>query len=87
VAEKKTKPIPAKKLSFSDAVAEVEDILSTLERENVEIDTLGEQVKRAVELNQVCRHKLTTTEGEVRDLVAGLQDDTVDEDSAGDTPF
>ena len=73
MAEKKAKPIPAKKLSFGEAVAEVEEILAGLERENVDIDSLGAEVKRAVELIQVCREKLTKTDGEVRGLVAGLQ--------------
>ncbi len=82
MAEKKGKPTPAKKLSFGEAVAEVEEILAGLERENVDIDSLGTQVKRAVELIQVCREKLEKTDGEVRDLVAGLQSGS----ATGDEP-
>jgi exodeoxyribonuclease VII small subunit len=73
VVEKKAKPTPAKKLSFGEAVAEVEEILAGLEKDNVDIDTLGDEVRRAVELLQVCREKLTQTDAEVRGLVAGLQ--------------
>ncbi len=43
MAEKKAKPTPAKKLSFSEAVGEVEEILAGLERENVDIDSLGDE--------------------------------------------
>ena len=92
MTEKKAKPTPAKKLSFGEAVSEVEDILADLERENVDIDSLGEEVKRAVELIQVCREKLEKTDAEVRGLVAGLQtetksDETKPEDKKEDLPF
>jgi exodeoxyribonuclease VII small subunit len=77
VAEKKTNPrkTPAKKLSFGEAVTEVEAILAGLEADDVDIDRLGEEVARAVELIRVCREKLEKTDGEVRGLVADLQGD------------
>ena len=89
MAEKRT---PVKKLSFGDAMAEVEEILAGLERDDVDIDRLGEEVKRAVELITVCREKLEKTDREVRDLVDGLQADGEGgepaPDPAGeDTPF
>ncbi len=63
----------AKSLSFNEAVGEVEEILGGLEADNVDIDKLGEEVARAVELIQVCRAKLEKTEAEVRTLVEGLE--------------
>ncbi len=92
MAEKKAKPTPAKKLSFGEAVSEVEEILAGLERENVDIDGLGDEVKRAVELIQVCREKLAKTDAEVRGLVAGLQsenkvDDSKESPNGEDLPF
>ena len=83
MTEKAKKKPPAKKLSFSEAVTEVEKILADLESDSVDIDTLGEEVKRAVELIQVCREKLEKTDSEVRGLVAGLEKnemETPDED-------
>ena len=68
-----TKKTPARKLSFGEAVREVEEILAGLEEQDVDIDRLGDEVKRAVELIQVCREKLEKTDREVRDLVSGLQ--------------
>lgn len=76
-----------KKMSFGEAVGEVETILADLERDNVDIDHLGEQVKRAVELIQVCREKLEKTDGEVRELVSGLQDKETGAPDEGDVPF
>jgi exodeoxyribonuclease VII small subunit len=70
VAERKK--TPASKISFGDAVAEVEGILDRLEGEDVDIDDLSREVKRAVELLKMCRDKLERTDGEVRELVAGL---------------
>ncbi|RKZ16273.1 exodeoxyribonuclease VII small subunit [bacterium] len=61
-------------------MTEVEEILSGLESEEVDIDRLGDEVKRAVELITVCREKLEKTDREVRDLVAGLQDEAGGED-------
>ena len=62
-----------KKLTFGEAVAEVEKILADLEQDEVDIDRLSDEVKRAVELIQICREKLEKTDGEVRELVAGLE--------------
>ncbi len=93
MAERKTSPkkTPAKKLSFGEAVSEVEQILAGLEQDEVDIDRLGEEVKRAVELIQVCRQKLEKTDSEVRELVAGLQQSGSDEEpdpgSGEDMPF
>lgn len=75
MAERKPSPkrTPARNLSFGEAVSEVEEILAGLEEDAVDIDRLGAEVARAVELIQVCREKLEKTDREVRDLVAGLQ--------------
>lgn len=75
MAERKPSPkrVPARSLSFGEAVTEVEEILAGLEQDEVDIDRLGAEVARAVELIQVCREKLERTDREVRDLVAGLQ--------------
>lgn len=72
MVEKKT---PVSRLSFGEAMTEVEEILAGLEREDVDIDRLGVEVKRAVELITVCREKLEKTDREVSDLVSGLQED------------
>lgn len=60
--------------SFNEAVSEVEEILVRLEQDDVDIDKLGQEVGRAVELIQLCRDKLTKTDGEVRQMITGLQE-------------
>ncbi len=92
MAEKKT---PVSKLSFSEAVGEVEAIVARLESEEIDIDELAGEVKRAVELVSACRERLERTDGEVRELVARLQDDAretlsrapVESAADDDTPF
>ena len=73
MAQKKT---PGSKLSFSEAIGEVEAIVTRLENEEIDIDELSAEVRRAVELSTACRETLQSTDGEVRELVARLQDDT-----------
>lgn len=68
------------KLTFGEAVSEVELILAGLEQDEVDIDKLGVEVKRAVELIRICREKLEKTDTEVRELVAGLQKPGSDEE-------
>ncbi len=89
-----SKKKPAKNLSFGEAVNEVEEILAGLEDDNIDIDKLGAEVRRAVELIQICRGKLEKTDAEVRQLVEGLQssgssDETPasDEANTGNVPF
>jgi exodeoxyribonuclease VII small subunit len=69
MAMKKT---PVSKLSFSEAVAEVEAIVARLENEQTDVDELSGEVQRAVELIAACRSRLERTDLEVRDLVAKL---------------
>jgi len=72
VAVKKRTPV--KKVSFGEAVAEVEEILARLEAEEIDIDDLSREVKRAVDLIKICRDKLDRTDSEVRELVADLEE-------------
>jgi len=69
VAARKT---PISKLSFSEAVAEVEAIVARLESEQTDVDELAAEVERAVELIAACRARLERTDREVRDLVVRL---------------
>jgi exodeoxyribonuclease VII small subunit len=72
--------------SFGEAVGEVEEILSRLESDEIDVDELSGEVKRAVELVGLCREKLQRTELEVKEFVAKLEaDDSADE--SGALPF
>lgn len=45
---------------------EVEQILSSLENDNPDIDVMSQQVKRAVDLLEACKDKLYRTDEEIK---------------------
>lgn len=56
------------KISYTDAMAEIEKILAELRAENIDVDTLAEKVARASSLIESCKKRLHTTEQEVKKL-------------------
>ncbi|MBQ5843297.1 MAG: exodeoxyribonuclease VII small subunit [Alistipes sp.] len=55
-------------LSYSEAMAEIESILSALQSDNCDVETLTQKVKRASELITLCRKKLRKAETSVEKL-------------------
>lgn len=64
--------IPAERLGYAEALAELEQILARLERDDVDVDVLAGDVSRAADLLKVCRDRLAATGVEVERLVADL---------------
>ncbi len=58
---------------YTDAIAELEQIVSEIEREDISVDELAEKVKRASLLISICRDKLTNTEAEVNEVLKDLK--------------
>ena len=56
-----------KKLPYSEAIAEVEQILARLRDEQIDVDALTAEVKRATELIAQCRAQLTDVERAVKE--------------------
>lgn len=56
-----------KKLTYSEAIAEIEQILARLREEHIDVDSLSVEVKRATELIAQCRTQLTSVEQAVRE--------------------
>ncbi len=59
-----------KEMTYSAAIAEVEKILERFNSEQMEVDELGEQVKRATELIKFCREKLRKAESDVEAVLS-----------------
>lgn len=57
-----------KDFSYTEAMTEIERIMTNLRGENVDVDTLTAEVKRASELIAKCKSKLHATEEEVKRL-------------------
>lgn len=54
-----------KDILYTEAIKELEEIVSSIENENVNVDDLSIKVKRAAQLIKVCKNKLHNTEEEV----------------------
>ena len=57
--------INRKNLSYKDAITEIDEILSQLENNELDVDELSEKVKRVSQLVMLCKEKLHNTEQEV----------------------
>ena len=55
-------------ISYTEAMAEIEQILSWLQRDDCDVESLAEKVKRASELISLCRGKLRKAEEDVDKL-------------------
>jgi len=64
-----------KKINYTEAIAEIEEIISEIENEEISIDILSEKVKRVSFLIKICRDKLYKTEEEVSEILNGLKNE------------
>jgi exodeoxyribonuclease VII small subunit len=62
----------SEELGYADALAELEQILRELEAETVDIDHLGERVRRAATLIRLCRSRIDAARMEIEQVVAEL---------------
>ncbi|PKP04723.1 MAG: exodeoxyribonuclease VII small subunit [Bacteroidetes bacterium HGW-Bacteroidetes-6] len=59
-------------MKYSEALAELEEIVETIENESPDPDELILKVKRAAELIQFCRKRLLNTETEINKVLGKL---------------
>lgn len=63
------------KLSYTEAVAELEQILATLEKSSeVNMDVISQHVKRAALLMEFCKAQLHTLDKDMEKILADLGD-------------
>ena len=63
-----------KKTSYKEAVQEIELIMQKLENEELDIDELSINVKRASELITHCKEKLHSTEKEIEHILGEMEE-------------
>jgi exodeoxyribonuclease VII small subunit len=63
-----------KKLTYSQAIGELEKIINEIEAESVDVDVLAEKVKRATYLIKFCKSNLRTTEEEVKKVLSEIEE-------------
>ncbi|MFL6199459.1 MAG: exodeoxyribonuclease VII small subunit [Thermoanaerobaculia bacterium] len=61
-------------LSFREAMEELEGILERIEGEEIDIDRLAEELRRAAQLLDLCRGKIRKAEVEVTQIVQSLEE-------------
>lgn len=61
-----------KEISYNDAITEIEDILSKIENDELDIDDLSLKVKRVSTLIKHCKKKLFETEDQVQKILEGI---------------
>ena len=57
-------------MKYEKAVSELEEIVDKMERDELDIDQLSEQLKRAKGLVKLCKDKLTKTDEEIKKLLS-----------------
>jgi exodeoxyribonuclease VII small subunit len=57
---------------YADALAELEQILRELEGDSIDVDHLGERVRRAAVLIRLCRSRIDAARLEIEQVVAEL---------------
>jgi len=70
---------------FGAAMEELEAILRRIEGEEVDIDRLAEELRRATELLEICRGKIRRAEVEVTQIVQGLDEDQAEDRDGEET--
>lgn len=68
-----------KTFSYQQALIELQDILQSLESDQINVDEVAVKVARAVELISFCREKITKTEMEVKKIVGEFEKETIKE--------
>jgi exodeoxyribonuclease VII small subunit len=62
-------------LGYAEAIAELEEILETLDRDDVDVDQLSELVQRAAELIELCRERIGSAKLRIEEVVGALEDE------------
>ena len=60
-------------INYKTAIKEIEEIVSQLEDNTLDIDDLSEKVKRVSTLISFCKSKLKTTEEEVAKILESIE--------------
>lgn len=63
-----------KKISYNDAIIEIEEILAKIENEELDVDELSLNVERVSNLLKICREKLHKTEEEVEKILIDMKE-------------
>lgn len=58
-----------KEIKYEEALKQLETIVDKMENDELDIDSLGEQLKTAQKLIKLCKDKLTKTNEEIKKIL------------------
>lgn len=64
-----------KKITYKEAICEIEEIIAKMENEEMDVDELTVRVKRASLLLKFCREKLFDSESEIEKIIKEIEKD------------
>ncbi|HKK80653.1 MAG TPA: exodeoxyribonuclease VII small subunit [Prolixibacteraceae bacterium] len=64
-----------KRLSYREAITEIEEILTSIENDEPDVDILSEKVKRVTYLLKLCKNKIYKTQDEVDKVLKEMEDE------------
>ena len=59
----------AEEIKYEEALSQLEDIVSKMENEELDIDELTTELKQAQKLVKLCKDKLTKTDKEIKTIL------------------
>ena len=59
----------AKEIKYEESLSQLEDIVSKMENEELDIDELTTELKQAQKLVKLCKDKLTKTDKEIKTIL------------------
>ena len=62
-----------KKISYTEAYEELQQIVGELENANINVDELSKKIKRANTLLKICQDKLSKVEEDVNEIIEELK--------------
>ncbi len=61
------------KMTYSSALAELQQLAEDLENDEISIDELSDKIKRASQLLEFCQNKLRSTDEEVKKILSKME--------------
>ena len=62
-----------KEQTYGEAMAELQDIMQRIEEDELDVDVLLEEVKRAATLIKFCKDKLQKSNGEIQKILDKIE--------------
>ena len=60
----------ATETKYEEAIRQLEDIVEKLENNELDIDEMSKQLKKAQQLIKLCKERLTKTDGEIQKILS-----------------